>query len=72
MDQKLIDRINELARKKKVSGLSDEELLEQQLLRQRYLEEFRAGFKQRLESVKVIDEDGNDITPTNRIPKTMN
>lgn len=72
MDQKLIDRINELARKKKVSGLSDEELLEQQLLRQRYLEEFRAGFKQRLESVKVIDEDGNDITPTNRIPKTIN
>lgn len=72
MDQKLIDRINELARKKKVSGLSDEELLEQQFLRQRYLEEFRAGFKQRLESVKVIDEDGNDITPTNRIPKTMN
>lgn len=72
MDQKLIDRINELARKKKVSGLSDEELLEQQLLRQRYLEEFRAGFKQRLDSVKVVDEDGNDITPSRRKPNTMN
>ena len=72
MDQKLIDRINELARKKKVSGLSDEELLEQQLLRQRYLEEFRAGFKQRLDSVKVVDEDGNDITPIKRKPNTMN
>ncbi len=72
MDQKLINRINELARKKKESGLSDDELHEQQLLRQRYLEEFRAGFKQRLDSVKVIDEDGNDITPIRRKPETMN
>ena len=72
MDQKLINRINELARKKKESGLNDDEIVEQQLLRQRYLEEFRAGFKQRLESVKVVDEDGNDITPSKRKPNTMN
>lgn len=72
MDQKLINRINELVRKKKECGLNEEELHEQQLLRQRYLEEFRAGFKQRLDSVKVVDENGNDITPSKRKLNKLN
>lgn len=62
MDE-LITRINFLARKKKAEGLSEEELAEQKQLHQEYLAIFRAGFKQQLTSVKVVDEEGNDVTP---------
>ena len=49
-----IDRINELAKKKKEKGLTNEEK-EQSKLRKQYLDSFRKGFKQQLESTKVID-----------------
>ena len=57
-----IDRINELARKKKEHGLTNEEAKEQTKLRRQYLEEFRKGFKQQIENTKVIDPEGNDVT----------
>ena len=56
-----IDRINELAKKKK--GLTEEEAKEQSKLRKQYLDSFRKGFKQQLENTKVIDPEGNDVTP---------
>ena len=58
-----IDRINELARKKKEQGLTNEEAKEQTKLRKQYLEEFRKRFKQQIENTKVIDPEGNDVTP---------
>ena len=58
-----IDRINELARKKKEHGLTNEEAKEQTKLRRQYLEEFREGFEQQIENTKVIDPEGNDVTP---------
>ena len=64
IDEKLIARINELANKKKTMGLAAEESEEQQRLRQIYLKEFRQGFEQQLKSVKVVDENGNDVTPS--------
>ena len=45
-------------------GLTAEESEEQQRLRQIYLKEFRQGFEQQLKSVKVVDENGNDVTPS--------
>jgi len=51
-----VARINELARKSKTVGLSDEEKNEQQELRQEYLKNFREGFKQQLESIRFADE----------------
>ena len=63
IDQKLIDRINVLARKKKAEGLTEQEAAEQQALRKEYIKQFRAGFEQQLTSIKVVDEEGNDITP---------
>ena len=41
-----IARINELAHKKKAEGLTPEEIKEQRALREKFLENFRAGFKQ--------------------------
>jgi uncharacterized protein YnzC (UPF0291/DUF896 family) len=64
IDKDLIERINFLAHKKKETGLTEKEQEEQYDLRKRYLKEFRAGFKQKIENIKVIDPDGNDITPS--------
>ena len=63
IDQKLIDRINELAKLSKVRKLTDEELVEQTNLRKEYVKQFRAGFRQHLEGIRVVDESGNDVTP---------
>ena len=57
MTKKELDRINELARKKKVTALSEEELAEQQTLRQKFLAEFRENFKRQLESIEFVDPD---------------
>ncbi|MCG7339549.1 DUF896 domain-containing protein [Staphylococcus sp. ACRSN] len=58
-----LDRINELARKKKAEGLTEAEAKEQSKLRKAYLDSFREKFKQQLESTRVIDPEGNDVTP---------
>ncbi|MCE7794503.1 DUF896 domain-containing protein [Salipaludibacillus sp. CUR1] len=58
-----IQRINELARKSKSEGLSLKEQKEQKDLRQEYLKNVRQSFKNQLTSVKVVDEEGNDVTP---------
>ena len=58
-----IDRINELANKKKTEGLSEAEAKEQTKLRAEYLQAFRGNFKSTIENTKVIDPEGNDVTP---------
>lgn len=61
MTEQLIKRINELARKSKAEGLTDEERSEQQKLRKEYLAEFRKGFKQNyLDNIYFVDENGNE------------
>ena len=57
IDQKLIDKINELARKQKTVGLTDEEKALQQELRAEYIRLFREGFKQQLEAIEIVDGD---------------
>lgn len=59
----LIKRINELAHKSKTVGLTELEKEEQQRLRQEYLGIFRGNMKDTLLNVKVVDEEGNDVTP---------
>lgn len=59
----LIKRINELANKAKIEELNDSEKSEQAELRTEYIKNFRAGFKSQLMNVKVVDIDGNDVTP---------
>ena len=59
-DQKKLDRINALAKKNKEEGLTKEELAEREVLRKEYLEHFRAHFKSRLDSVKVVSPEEYD------------
>ena len=58
MDKRDIDRINELARKKKTVGLSASEVEEQQRLRRQYIDEFKENLKSTLDQVYIEREDG--------------
>ncbi|MBQ9097612.1 MAG: DUF896 domain-containing protein [Clostridia bacterium] len=57
--EKLIKRINELAKKSKEQGLNDEEKAEQAQLRQEYIRRFRQGMENTLSNVYIMDEKGN-------------
>jgi uncharacterized protein YnzC (UPF0291/DUF896 family) len=58
MEQKLIERINELARKSREKGLTEEEKAEQQKLRQEYIAAFRGNLKKQLDNIEVVRPDG--------------
>jgi len=49
-----IARINELYKKKKNEGLSDEEKKEQAYLRRLYIDAVKANLKAQLDSIKVV------------------
>ena len=59
MEKVKIDRINELARKKKEVGLSEEELAEQAALRAEYIRKFRAQFGSVLKNTVIQYPDGS-------------
>ncbi|QUM66008.1 DUF896 domain-containing protein [Staphylococcus delphini] len=63
LSKEKLNRINALANKKKSEGLTEAEAKEQSQLRSEYLEVFRSSFKSQIENTKVIDPDGNDVTP---------
>lgn len=58
-----LQRINELSKKKKAGQLTPAEEKEQILLRQEYLTAFRSGMRHHIEGMKVVDPEGNDVTP---------
>lgn len=64
-------RINELSKKAKSAGLSQEEAREQSKLRREYLEAFRSSMLTTLEGVTIIDPNGTDVTP-NKIKQLRN
>lgn len=57
--QEQINRINELARKSKAEGLTEEEKQEQAVLRRAYIDSFKASLVSNLENTYVVDEKGN-------------
>lgn len=59
MEQKKIDRINELARKSRELGLTDAEKKEQAALRAEYIAGFRRNLQAQLDSIVIVDEQGN-------------
>jgi uncharacterized protein YnzC (UPF0291/DUF896 family) len=58
MDPKKIERINELARKKKAGGLTEAELAEQAALRKEYLDGYRENLQAMLDGIIVQEKDG--------------
>ena len=59
MDQKKIDRINELARKAKAEGLTPEEETERAALRREYIDSMVGNLKGNLDRIYFVDEKGN-------------
>jgi len=57
--EKLIKRINELARKAKSSGLSMEEQAERDALRKTYIQTVTGNLRKQLDSIRYVDEQGN-------------
>lgn len=68
MDSKLIERINELAKKKKAEGLNEKEQKEQKKLYKEYLSKFRASFDKQLDNIDVTTPDG-ETTPLKEFHK---
>lgn len=59
MEQKQIDRINELARKSRETTLTPAEKEEQQQLRAAYIAAFRNNLTATLNNTYLVDEKGN-------------
>ena len=60
MTEERIARLNELARKKKTIGLTEEEKQEQAILRQEYLAAIRASLEAQLDNVYYVDDAGQE------------
>ena len=63
MTPEKIARINGSLLKKKTEGLTPEEAVEQAKLREEYIEGYRRSVRHHIEGIKIVDEEGNDVTP---------
>ena len=72
MTQEKIDRINELARKKKAEGLTEAELEEQAMLRREYIEGFKQSLVSQLENTYIVEPDGTKRKVTAKDENTAN
>ena len=59
MEKEKVARINELARKQKAEGLTDEEKAEQKTLRDEYIKEFRISMGMMLDNTVIQYPDGS-------------
>lgn len=58
-----LGRINQLSKKQRSNGLTEEEKAEQAALRQEFLRLIRGQVKSTMLSLSVVDPEGNDVTP---------
>lgn len=61
MLEEKIKRINELYRKSKAEGLTEEELMEQKVLRAEYIDEFKRNLRSQLDNIDIQEKDGTII-----------
>ena len=59
MTKEQIDRINELARKSKTAGLTEEERAEQAVLRRAYIDSVLGNLKGQLDNTYIVDAQGS-------------
>lgn len=69
MEKHQVDRINELARKKKTVGLTEDELGEHETLRKQYIREVRENLAAQLDRVYIQQEDGSHKKLEKKPPK---
>lgn len=61
MNQEQIERINELARKSKTTGLTPEEKEEQKKLRAEYIASVRMNLRTQLDNINIQEKDGSIV-----------
>ncbi|MDO4491695.1 MAG: DUF896 domain-containing protein [Lachnospiraceae bacterium] len=66
-----IARINELYKKQKTVGLTPEEKVEQQILRQEYLDAVRGNLKAQLDNIDIREADGSITNLGEKYAKKM-
>ena len=59
MEESRIGRINELYKKSKTEGLTEEEKAEQAVLRKEFIEAFRANLRGQLNNIDIQEADGS-------------
>ena len=59
MEKSRIDRINELYRKSKAEGLSEVEKMEQQILREEYIDAIKRNLTSQLDNISIQEKDGS-------------
>ena len=59
MTEERIKRINELYHKAKAEGLTEEEKVEQQELRQEFIDSFRRNLRGQLDNISIKEPDGS-------------
>ena len=72
MTQEKINRINELARKQKSEGLTEEEKQEQYVLKREYIDSFKASLVSQLENTYIVEPDGTKRKVTAKDENTDN
>lgn len=72
MTQEKINRINELARKQKTVGLTEEEKQEQFVLRREYIDAFKQSLVSQLENTYIVSPDGTKKKVTAKNEKADN
>ena len=70
--QELLARINELARKKRTEGLTEEEIAEQKKLYEIYLSAIRGQVTNLLDSIEIVEEDGKKSKPSKKYLQQAN
>lgn len=63
---KIIEKVNSLNAIKKERELTEEEFAELEKYRKLYLENFKANVKNILDNTRVINEEGEDVTPSKK------
>ena len=66
MTEEKIKRINELARKQKAEGLTEEERAEQFKLRREYIDSFKNSLIGQLENTYIVEKDGSKTKVTRK------
>ncbi len=72
MKPEKIQRINELSRKSKAEGLTEEEKKEQAVLRREFVESFRSNLKAQLDNIDIQEKDGTIVNLGEKYGKKAN
>ena len=72
MTKEKIDRINELARKQRGEGLTEEEKQEQYRLRREYIDAYKQSLVSQLENTYILEKDGTKRKVTRKDENSLN